>query len=102
MPPFQGPPAPNIDMSPSVVTLVDLPTLAVARVLDVGAHPDDAARLKAMGICLGRRIQLIQAGDPLIVRVLGTRVGLSARLAGGVLVEPVNLTVPLAEGGSAP
>jgi len=42
-----------------------------------------------MGICVGRQVQLVQAGDPLIVRVLGTRVGLSARLAAGVVVEPI-------------
>jgi Fe2+ transport system protein FeoA len=47
----------------------------------------DAVRLKAMGLCLGRRVQLVKGGDPLIVRVIGTRVGLSARLAEQVFVE---------------
>jgi Fe2+ transport system protein FeoA len=56
------------------------------RVISVIAEPDDAARLMAMGICVGRRVEIVQAGDPLIVRVVGARVGLSARLAAGVLV----------------
>ena len=59
----------------------------LARVTDVNAEHDDAIRLKSLGICIGRRVQLAKGGDPLVVRVLGTRVGLSARLARGVLVE---------------
>jgi Fe2+ transport system protein FeoA len=43
--------------------------------------------LKSLGICVGRRVQLAKVGDPLIVRVLGTRVGLSARLAECVVVD---------------
>ncbi len=63
---------------------------AVARVTELSVEDSDATRLKAMGICVGRRLQLVRAGDPLIVRVLGARVGLSARLADGVSVEPTD------------
>ena len=59
----------------------------LARVVSVEADRDDAIRLKSLGICVGRRVQLAKVGDPLIVRVLGTRVGLSARLAQCVVVE---------------
>ncbi|MDH3405168.1 MAG: ferrous iron transport protein A [Acidobacteriota bacterium] len=48
----------------------------------------DVDALKAMGVCLGRKVMLVRAGDPLILKVLGTRLGLSARLAARVLVEP--------------
>ena len=48
---------------------------------------DELARLQAMGVCQDRRIELVQHGDPLIFRVFGSRIGLSARLAGHVLVE---------------
>ena len=72
-----------------LVALPNLPIDGVARVVDVDAQSDDAARLKALGICVDRKIQLMKAGDPLIVRVVGTRVGLSARLAEAVRVEPV-------------
>lgn len=59
-------------------------TLMVA---DVKVDGPDAMRLQAMGICRGRRIELVKSGDPLIVRVLGSRVGLSGRLAAEVLVR---------------
>ncbi len=71
------------------VSLPQLPSDAVARVTDLQVDQDDATRLKAMGICVGRQVQLVRAGDPFIVRVLGARIGLSARLAEGVQVEPV-------------
>ncbi len=49
--------------------------------------PDDAiAGLMAMGVCVGRRVELVKTGDPLILRVLGTRIGVSARLARRVTV----------------
>jgi Fe2+ transport system protein FeoA len=60
---------------------------AFGRVVAVEADTDDAIRLKSLGICTGRRVQLAKGGDPLIVRVLGARVGLSRRLAACVLVE---------------
>lgn len=46
----------------------------------------DADRLRAMGICDGRRIELLRSGDPLIVRAAGTRIGISRRLAERVQV----------------
>ena len=48
----------------------------------------DEVRLKRMGICEGRRIQLVQAGDPLIANVAGARVGISRLLAQHVWVTP--------------
>jgi Fe2+ transport system protein FeoA len=62
----------------------------LAQVVDVVAETDDAVRLKSLGVCLGRRVQLVKGGDPLIIRVLGARVGLSARLAAGVVVRPLD------------
>jgi len=50
--------------------------------------PDaDSERLKAMGVCIGRKVEVLKPGDPLIIRVLGSRLGLSARLAMEVHVE---------------
>jgi Fe2+ transport system protein FeoA len=63
---------------------------ALAQVVDVVAEADDAVRLKSLGVCVGRRVQLVKDGDPLIVRVLGARVGLSGRLAAGVVVRPLD------------
>lgn len=69
--------------------LSELAPATVARVEELEVHADDATRLRAMGICAGRQIQLMRSGDPLILRVLGARVGLSARLAAGVGVVPI-------------
>ena len=80
-----NPPADSPDAS--AVPLSGLAQEAVARVVDVAAADDDAVRLKSLGLCIGRRVQLVKLGDPLIVRVLGTRVGLSARLADCVSVQ---------------
>jgi Fe2+ transport system protein FeoA len=52
------------------------------------AGEGDADALKTMGVCVGRKVMLIQPGDPLILKVMGTRLGVSARLAARVLVEP--------------
>lgn len=47
---------------------------------------EELERLQAMGICTGRRLEVIKSGDPLIVRVFGSRIGLSARMASHVMV----------------
>lgn len=67
--------------------LSEAPVGGVFRVVRVDAESQDADRLKAMGVCLGRRLTLIQTGDPLIICVVGSRVGMSSRLADTVYVE---------------
>ena len=57
------------------------------RVVKVESDCEDADRLRTLGICLGRRLKIVQSGDPLIVFVVGSRVGMSARLAKTVIVE---------------
>ena len=58
-------------------------------VVDSVEAPDsDLERLMAMGVCGGRTVELVQLGDPLIVKVYGTRVGVSARLAERIRVTP--------------
>ena len=59
-----------------------------AKVTEVEASEADIEQLMAMGVCVGRRVMLMQTGDPLILKVLGTRIGVSARLASNVKVQP--------------
>jgi len=82
-------PATDLPASQEAQPLCALPAHASARVVRVDAGHEDAVRLMALGVCVGRRIQVVKPGDPIIVQVVGTRVGLSARLAAGVLVEPL-------------
>ena len=57
--------------------------------LFVASRPgdEDVQRLKALGICVGRRIEVFKSGDPLIIRVFGSRIGLSVALAAHVWIE---------------
>ena len=74
-------------MSDTAPLLSSLPRGCCAVIEDVTDHTD-LKRLKSMGICIGRTVEVIKCGDPLILQVYGTRVGLSARLADHVRVNP--------------
>lgn len=51
-------------------------------------HADEALhRLMAMGLCVGREIEVVRQGNPLIVRLLGARIGVAGRLARHVVIE---------------
>jgi Fe2+ transport system protein FeoA len=49
----------------------------------------DAAmqRLMAMGLFVGRDLEVVRHGNPLIIRMLGARIGLSERVARHIVVE---------------
>ncbi len=55
---------------------------------EVDLAEEESFRLVPTGDCVGRRVQVVRAGDPMIVRVLGARIGLSHRLAAMVRVTP--------------
>ena len=57
------------------------------RVVSVDAAAVDLERLEVMGLCAGRMVCVIKGGDPMIVRVLGTRIGLAAALAARVQLK---------------
>ncbi|MDD8046294.1 MAG: FeoA family protein [Verrucomicrobiota bacterium] len=69
-------------------SVMELAPMQVGIVTDLFAPDDIAGRLKSLGLCSGRRVQLVKAGDPIIVRVLGSRLGISARLARSIQVRP--------------
>jgi ferrous iron transport protein A len=50
-------------------------------------NESDDKRLRTMGICPGRRVWLVRRGDPMVLKVMGTRIGLAAVLAKQVTVE---------------
>ena len=52
----------------------------------VEAPDDEMARLMSLGVCEGRTVEIVNRGDPLILKVFGSRVGVSARLAQRVMV----------------
>ena len=59
-----------------------------ARIDRVEAEGEERDRLEAIGLCAGRTVEVVKAGDPMIVRVLGTRIGLAATVARAVWLRP--------------
>ncbi len=70
------------------IPLNKLSPLQCGVVRRITAPDDETDRLMAMGVCGDRIVELVQRGDPLIIRVYGTRVGVSARLAERIMVTP--------------
>ncbi|MFT5240403.1 MAG: Fe2+ transport system protein FeoA [Candidatus Promineifilaceae bacterium] len=73
---------------PERIPLVDLAPHTFAQIADIAAPDQEKERLMSLGVCPGRTVELIMSGDPMIIRVLSTRVGLSLRLAETIVVEP--------------
>jgi Fe2+ transport system protein FeoA len=73
---------------PERIPLVNLAPHTFAQIADIAAPDQEKERLMSLGVCPGRTVELIMAGDPMIIRVLSTRVGLSLRLAETITVEP--------------
>lgn len=67
--------------------LPQLPLGQCAVVHHVDLDENSDKRLRTLGICPGRRVWMVRKGDPMVVRVMGTRIGLAAELAQGVTVE---------------
>ncbi|HTB82460.1 MAG TPA: FeoA family protein [Candidatus Sulfotelmatobacter sp.] len=72
---------------PATVRLDELPARTCAVVRQVDTDDEDTQRLKTLGVCVGRRVELVRAGNPLILKIFGSRLGLSAELASRVRVE---------------
>jgi Fe2+ transport system protein FeoA len=53
----------------------------------VYATGQNAVRLKRLGICEGRVLELIGRGDPMVLRIGESRVGVSRQLARLVFIE---------------
>ncbi len=73
-------------MPDDVLNLTTLPRGCCA-VIESVSDREDLQRLKSMGICIGRTVEILKCGDPLILQVYGTRIGLSSRLAAHVWVS---------------
>jgi Fe2+ transport system protein FeoA len=72
---------------PGLVRLDLLPPRVCAVVRKIATDDEEMQRLKTLGVCLGRRVELVKLGDPLILKVFGSRLGISAAVAANVEVE---------------
>ena len=77
----------DANTTPLEVRLSELKPRACAIVCRIETEGEDIQRLKALGVCVGRQIEVIKQGDPLIIRVFSSRLGLSASLAARVWLE---------------
>ncbi len=69
---------------------ISLDTLGMGQcgvVWDLDLAENDDNRLRTLGICPGRRVWLVRCGDPMVLRVMGSRLGLARELARQVTVE---------------
>ncbi len=77
-----------LDHAAKALTCLDkLPPRVCAVVRSIETDDEEMQRLKMLGVCVGRRVELVKGGDPLILRIFGSQLGLSAALAANVRVE---------------
>lgn len=82
----QGAMAATSDSTP--VPLSSLAPGAIVRFRGTELDAGSSDLLRALGITRASRLTLCKAGDPCIVQVRSTRIGLSRAVADGILVEP--------------
>jgi Fe2+ transport system protein FeoA len=87
-----------VDPVVQAVSLTDLHPGATARLHDVAADPESRALLRALGLTEGSVLRVAQVGDPCIIVVRSTRIGIASRVARQVAVIPQPETP---DGGSA-
>ena len=70
-----------------LVRLANLPPHICGIVRDIETDDEEMERLKMLGVCRGRRVEIVRGGNPLILKIFGSRLGLAAGLAARVHVE---------------
>ena len=60
---------------------------STSRIAHVEGDTDTVLRLEGLGLAPGRSVHVERKGDPFIVRVYGSRVGLAPRLARNIHVD---------------
>ena len=76
-----------LEQSPPHVRLDELPLRTCAVVRSISTDDEDTQRLKTLGVCVGRRVEVVRSGNPLILKIFGSRLGISGELAARVTVE---------------
>ena len=75
------------------IRLSDISTTGRFAVQTVEDHGEETVRLKRLGVCERRDVEVLQVGDPMIVRVVGSRIGISRRLASHVTLTECDTAV---------
>lgn len=87
----QLPPAADVDASPDafVCPLSQVQPGTVCRIKELLAEPEISKRLRELGFCEQQQIRLLSQERTMICQVCNARLGISARLAEAILVEPL-------------
>ena len=73
----------------ATTTLDKMPCGACGTVASAAEVPADAELLRAMGLREGLSIRICRAGEPCIVEVDGTRLGIAREMSAGVQVAAI-------------
>jgi Fe2+ transport system protein FeoA len=73
----------------AAVRLSDLRAGTLARFHEARLDPEAVSLLRALGLTVACQLKLCKAGDPFIVQVRTTRIGLSKAVARGIYVIPL-------------
>ncbi len=57
--------------------------------VDIGCATDEACRLRALGLCEGTDVSVIDARHAMLIDVRGTRLALGSALTAGITVQPI-------------
>lgn len=71
----------EFDTDAPTQSLVDLPKNAICAVKGVDASEEHVLRLAGLGLTAGRELRVVRRGEPTIVQVYGTRIGIARSLA---------------------
>ena len=75
---------------PFLCPLSSVRTGVAVRIKQLSAPPEVTHRLREMGFCEEQKIKLLSRQSSLICQVCHARLGISARLAEKILVEPLS------------
>jgi Fe2+ transport system protein FeoA len=73
---------------PAPIPLSSLRAGSVVRFRGTALDPESCDLLRALGLTRECQLTLCKAGEPCIVQVRSTRIGLSGKVADGILVVP--------------
>jgi Fe2+ transport system protein FeoA len=59
-----------------------------ATVVDIECSADEACRLRALGLCEGTSVNVIDSRHAMLLEVRGTRLALGSAITAGITVQP--------------
>jgi Fe2+ transport system protein FeoA len=75
-------------VAPAPVQLTSLPDGSVGRLHDTNLDDDTRSLLRSLGLTDASRLRVCKSGEPFIIQVRATRIGVSSAVARGIFVIP--------------